>query len=211
MKALALVLIALGITFAITVSIGPYVVSLSHTAGGETRISHAVAVGPVQKGRSTCLMGCAADSKTEDFETVDMSSPDLIALSATRSAGQFTVDAGVHKSLSALSGNFAVDFSATKSFHGKDGVRVLRLPVIRSLVPKSLDRILRDNELPNSVVPNPAIAEKSVFPSGSNFPALNHSYRESIFPITKIPDTTIRPRINSSIQLSELLKKDITH
>lgn len=45
----------LALTFAVTVSIGPYVVSLEHTVGGETRVSRAFTFGRLQKGRTWCL------------------------------------------------------------------------------------------------------------------------------------------------------------
>ena len=136
----------LGITFSVTVTFGTYVLGFSHVTGGETRVSNARALGPAQNGTSTCIWDCAPDSKVESFQAVDFSHGGLVALSATRSNGEFSADVGLQKEFALPVEGASITFAATKSLHGEDAIRFLHLPVVRSAVPDRVNNYIKDYE-----------------------------------------------------------------
>jgi hypothetical protein len=157
-----------GLTITVTLTIGPYVLSLAHTIGGETRVSHSLALDRVQKGQSVCLTQCAPGFKTESFETVDMSAPDLIALNASRSGGEITADVGLYKNVSIPTGKFklrlGLSAAVTKTLHDKDAIHFLQLPIVKPFVPQRAQRLITDYELRHKIWP-PTFARKPPFVS----------------------------------------------
>lgn len=95
-------------------------------------------------------VGCPPNSKAKDFERFDMSPSDLIALDATRTNGQVTANLGLQKSGTLLNGEVGMTFSATKEVRGTNAIRVIRSPIVQSLVPESVDRMVLDCELRNN-------------------------------------------------------------
>jgi hypothetical protein len=149
-----LIKLGIGITFAITVAIGPYLLSALHTVGGETRVSQALNVGGVSKGKSLCILKCPPGSKVEDFETVDVI-PDYIALSATRSGGEFTSDVGLQKAFFTPGGKFGVTLSATTTVRDKDAIHLFESAPIKPFVPQRLDTLIKDYKVRNNLSPRP--------------------------------------------------------
>lgn len=193
-----------GITFTVTITIGAYVLSLSHSTGGETRVSHGVAAGRIQRIKALCINGCEPGSKVEDVVALDMSPPQGIALVANRSGGEVTLDAGLHTSLSSRKGLVAVDVSATTTLSRQDAARLLRSPNVKPYVPEWVNGIVRGNEVRNnaplSSLAKPAIPFYSSDPTlkawrdlATRKPAFRTTVASTTWPI----DTGTKPSLSS--------------
>jgi hypothetical protein len=170
------------VTLAITVSIGPYLVSISHTVGGETRVAHGIAVGRLQKWKSWCFWGCSPNSKVEHTETVDMSAG-LIALNANRSGKEFTADVGLQRSVSGFDDDVEATFSANVTLHDKDAKDFLHSRIVRPFVPQAAEKLMTDDK-----IVYPPLRKKPAFVSEEAWKGLVYpqTYRPASRPLNPV-------------------------
>lgn len=134
-KLIILLAAVLGITFTISVTIGPCVVGVSQTPEGQTNVYHGGTVENVEKGTMYCAHGCQPDAKPEKYESVDLNPEDFVALNLNRTNGIVTTEYGLKKTFSAFNGNVALTFSATRSAAGAD---ILDSWPVRAVLPTSV-------------------------------------------------------------------------
>lgn len=97
----------LGITLTVSLTVGPYVVGVSQTPQGETKVYHGASVGSVEKGKSYCALGCQPDAKPESYESVDLNpNGDFVALGLNRTDGNVTTEYGVQSPFPPSMGSF---------------------------------------------------------------------------------------------------------
>jgi hypothetical protein len=160
----------LGLTLTLTLTIGPYVLSISrNVGGGEIRVSQAVMHDSVQIGKSWCISQCDPDSKTQKFELVDLSGPDLIAASVNRTDGRFSTDVGLYKAASLLTTRLGfgsgVSASLTTTIRDEDAIRLLRSRYAKPFLQESVETFIKGYELRhNLLTPKKSDRKPAIFP-----------------------------------------------
>ncbi len=148
--------VILGLTLTLTLTIGPYVLSISRNVRGETRVSQSVMYDGVQKGKSWCIAGCAPDSKTQKVESIDLSGPDLIAASAKRTDGRLSLDVGIYKAASLpttrLGVGMGVSASVTTTIRDEDAIHLLRSKHAKQFLPASVEIFMKRYELRHNLL-----------------------------------------------------------
>jgi hypothetical protein len=165
----------LGLTLGLTLIIGPYVFSISrNVGGGEIRVSQAVMYDSVQTGKSWCLALCDPDSKTQKFQLVDISGPDLISASVNRTDGRFSTDVGLYKAVSLPTTRWGfgseVSASLTTNIRDEDAIRLLRSKYAKPFLPRSVETLMKGYELRHNLLTPKKSDRKPVFfvPCGKN-------------------------------------------